>query len=61
MKSVHCKTVICTDEQCCQCQRKVPVFDSRDLFGKSKEVRVQHCKDEYRLLVTKSNKLILVK
>ncbi|UCE50272.1 MAG: hemin uptake protein HemP [Phycisphaerales bacterium] len=61
MKSVNHKTTMCADERPCKCRMDVPVFDSRDLFGEFKEVRLQHCSDEYRLLLTKSNKLILTK
>lgn len=61
MKNVHNKTNMCIGDQCCKCHRQVPVFDSRDLFAGAKEVRLQHCNEEYRLLKTKSNKLILIK
>ena len=41
--------------------RQVPVFDSKQLFGESREVRLHHCNEEYRLILTKNNKLILMK
>jgi len=41
--------------------RQVPVLDVRRLFGKSNEVRLRHCSEEYRLTLTRNNKLILTK
>ncbi len=41
--------------------RQVPVFDTQQLFGDSREVRLHHCNEEYRLILTKNNKLILTK
>ena len=41
--------------------RQVPVFDTQQLFGESREVRINHCDEEYRLILTKNNKLILTK
>ena len=41
--------------------RQVPVFDTQQLFGKVREVRLHHCGEEYRLILTKNNKLILTK
>ncbi len=38
-----------------------PVFDSKDLFGDQKLVLIRHNDDWYRLLITKQNKLILMK
>jgi hemin uptake protein HemP len=36
-------------------------FRSQDLFGDSKQVMIRHNDDWYRLMITKQNKLILVK
>ncbi len=41
--------------------RQVPVYDTQQLFGESREVRINHCDEEYRLILTKNNKLILTK
>ncbi len=41
--------------------RQVPVFDTQDLFGEGREIRLHHCGEEYRLILTKNNKLILTK
>jgi hemin uptake protein HemP len=41
--------------------RQVPVFDTKQLFGKVREIRLHHCGEEYRLILTKNNKLILTK
>ena len=41
--------------------KQVPVFDTQQLFGDSREVRINHCDEEYRLILTKNNKLILTK
>jgi hemin uptake protein HemP len=41
--------------------RQVPVFDTQQLFGKVREIRLHHCGEEYRLILTKNNKLILTK
>jgi hemin uptake protein HemP len=38
-----------------------PVVSSRDLFAGHREVLIEHGSERYRLLVTNSNKLILVK
>jgi hemin uptake protein HemP len=38
-----------------------PVVSSRDLLGEGREVIILHGRDRYRLLLTKSNKLILTK
>jgi len=40
---------------------RVRVLDARDLFKESNEVRVRHCDEEYRLMLTRNNKLILTK
>lgn len=45
------------DGQNCQ----VPVFDTKQLFGQIREIRIHHCSEEYRLILTKNNKLILTK
>ena len=41
--------------------RGVPVFDSQQLFDGVREIRLRHCSEEYRLILTKNNKLILMK
>ncbi len=41
--------------------RQVPVFDTKQLFGEVREIRLHHCGEEYRLILTKNNKLILTK
>ena len=41
--------------------RQVPVFDTQQLFGAVREIRLHHCSQEYRLILTKNNKLILTK
>jgi len=41
--------------------KQVPVLDVRRLFGKFNEVRLRHCSEEYRLRLTRNNKLILTK
>ena len=38
-----------------------PVVSSRDLLGDAREVIILHGCERYRLLVTRSNKLILTK
>jgi len=40
---------------------RVRVLDTRELFRESNEVRVRHCDEEYRLMLTRNNKLILTK
>ena len=42
-------------------KRRVPVFDTKQLFGRVREIRLHHCSEEYRLILTKNNKLILTK
>ncbi len=42
-------------------KRPVPVFDTKQLFGEVREIRLHHCSEEYRLILTKNNKLILTK
>lgn len=37
------------------------IIRSEELFGKDREVIIQHGKDHYRLLITKAGKLILNK
>ncbi|MHC4221305.1 MAG: hemin uptake protein HemP [Planctomycetota bacterium] len=39
----------------------VPVLDSKQLFDGVREIRLRHCSEEYRLILTKNNKLILMK
>ncbi len=41
--------------------RQVPVFDTKQLFDEVREIRLHHCGEEYRLILTKNNKLILTK
>ena len=41
--------------------RQVPVFDTKQLFGEAREIRLHHYGEEYRLILTKNNKLILTK
>lgn len=38
-----------------------PAVSSRDLLGDGRELIILHGRDRYRLLLTKSNKLILTK
>jgi len=38
---------------------RVRILDARELFKESNEVRVRHCDEEYRLMLTRNNKLIL--
>lgn len=38
-----------------------PILSSRDLLAGHREVIIQHGKEQYRLRLTNSNKLILVK
>lgn len=38
-----------------------PVYDSHDLFGSSREIRIEHAGETYRLKITKLGKLILNK
>jgi hemin uptake protein HemP len=38
-----------------------PIVCSRDLLGDRRELIIQHGRDRYRLLLTRSNKLILTK
>lgn len=44
-----------------QPQPRVLVIDSRQLFGQSKEIRLRHRGEEYRLRITRQGKLILTK
>ncbi len=57
MKNNKNEKTQCPDNQ----DRQVPIFDSRQLFGDAREVRLHHCSEEYRLILTKNNKLILTK
>ena len=41
--------------------RGVPILDSEELFAGGREVLIRHKKDSYRLMITKSGKLILNK
>ncbi len=41
--------------------RRLPTIQSHNLFALSKEVRIEHEGQEYRLRLTRNNKLILTK
>ncbi|MBW8035129.1 MAG: hemin uptake protein HemP [Planctomycetes bacterium] len=41
--------------------KTVPAFNIEQLLGDFREVRLHHCNEEYRLALTKNNKLILTK
>jgi hemin uptake protein HemP len=41
--------------------RRFPTIDSNNLFAVSREVRINHEGEEYRLRITSNNKLILTK
>lgn len=41
--------------------KAVPAFDIEQLLGDFREIRLRHCSEEYRLTLTKNNKLILTK
>ena len=41
--------------------REVPVLEAQRLFGTFQEVRIQHRGEEYRLRITRNQKLILTK
>lgn len=49
------------DGTCSRQAKQVPVLDVRALFGESREVRLRHCSEEYRLLLTRNNRLLLTK
>jgi hemin uptake protein HemP len=38
-----------------------PVFDTRDIFGQSRQVWIRHGESLYRLMITRQGKLILNK
>ncbi len=40
---------------------QVPVIDANVLLNGFREVRIQYCREEYRLRLTKNQKLILTK
>lgn len=42
-------------------QAQLPKLHSHHLFSQSREVRIQHEGEEYRLRLTRNNKLILTK
>lgn len=44
-----------------QSQNALPTLHSNNLFALSKEIRIQHEGEEYRLRLTKNNRLILTK
>ena len=41
--------------------KAVPALNVEKLFNGFREVRLRHCSEEYRLILTKNNKLILIK
>jgi hemin uptake protein HemP len=41
--------------------RRFPTIDSHNLFAVSREIRINHEGEEYRLRITSNNKLILTK
>jgi hemin uptake protein HemP len=41
--------------------RRFPTIDSNNLFAISREIRINHEGEEYRLRITSNNKLILTK
>jgi len=41
--------------------RGVPLVETERLFGASQEIRIQHRGEEYRLRITRNQKLILTK
>ncbi len=41
--------------------RRFPTIDSNNLFAVSREIRINHEGEEYRLRITSNNKLILTK
>jgi hemin uptake protein HemP len=43
------------------CGPAIPLLRSVDLFGKAREILIEHAGGVYRLRVTHSNKLILTK
>lgn len=56
------KTTNCSDDYSKKpCYSRVRILDTRELFEQSNEVRVRHCNEEYRLMLTRNNKLILIK
>ncbi|OPH34761.1 hemin uptake protein HemP [Moraxella atlantae] len=44
-----------------QAQTALPTLQSQHLFAMSKEIRIQHGGEEYRLRLTRNNRLILTK
>jgi len=40
---------------------ELPCLRSEDLFGKDREIIIEHCGMHYRLRLTRANKLILTK
>jgi len=62
MENSNKKKIRYSDNQSSVSQtRQVPVFDTKELFGEVHEIRLHHCGEEYRLILTKNNKLILTK
>lgn len=44
-----------------QHQNALPTLQSNNLFALGNEIRIQHAGEEYRLRLTKNNRLILTK
>ena len=42
-------------------ENRLPTLQSQHLFALTKEVRIEHEGEEYRLLLTRNNRLILTK
>lgn len=43
------------------CDNQLPMLQSEHLFALTKEVRIEHEGEEYRLRLTRNNRLILTK
>jgi hypothetical protein len=57
MENCNKKKIRHSDKQNGVCQtRQVPIFDIRQLFGDSREVRLHHCSEEYRQKMTTEEK-----
>jgi hemin uptake protein HemP len=54
-------TRIAGDPGTAQSPPPVPRFESRTLFGTARELVIEHAGHDYRLRVTRQNKLILTK
>lgn len=42
-------------------QANMPVYESGTLFGTARSLIIRHAGEEYRLMITRQNKLILTK